>query len=236
MSEQHLKWHSPILNRETEMLVYGDRGYPIITFPTSMGRYFQNRDFKLIESIQWYIDNGYVKVYCVDGVDEESWYNKNVHPAKRVQNHLVYDQFIREEIFQRALSETGYSKLALAGCSFGGYHAANFAFRNPEKVGYLFSMSAAFDIKPQLDGHYDDEVYFNNPPDYLPGLENPALHEMGIVLGAGEHDICLDANKELSEILNKKGVRHWLDVRMGANHDWPVWREMFPHYLSQMKF
>lgn len=236
MQEQYFKWYSTVLGRETEMLVYGDRGYPIITFPTSMGRYFQNRDFKLIESVAWYVDNGYVKIYCVDSIDEESWYNKNVSPNIRALNHLVYDRFIHDEIFVRAQQETGHHKVAVAGCSFGGYHATNFAFRYPEKVGYLFSMSAAFDIKPQMDGHYDDNVYYNNPPDYLPGLENPALHEMGIVLGAGEHDICLEANKQLSEILNKKGIAHWLDIRMGAVHDWPIWREMFPHYLSQMNF
>jgi esterase/lipase superfamily enzyme len=233
--EQYFKWHSPILGRETEMLVFGDRGYPLILFPTSMGRYFQNKDFKLIDSIQWYIDNGYVKVYCVDSIDEDSWYNKKVHPAVRVQNHLVYDRFLHDEIMPRALQETGHSKISVAGCSFGGYHAVNFAFRYPEKIAYLFSMSAAFDIKPQMDGYYDDQVYYNNPPDYLPALENPALYEMGIVLGAGEHDICLEANKQLSEILNKKGVNHWLDIRMGAVHDWPIWREMLPSYLAQMK-
>jgi esterase/lipase superfamily enzyme len=61
--EQYVKWHSDILGRETEMLVFGEKGYPIIVFPTSMGRYFQNKDFKLIESVEWYVDNGYVKIY-----------------------------------------------------------------------------------------------------------------------------------------------------------------------------
>jgi esterase/lipase superfamily enzyme len=159
-----------------------------------------------------------------------------VHPSVRVQNHLIYDRFLRDEIVPKALSETGYSKVAVAGCSFGGYHAANFAFRYPEKVGYMISMSGAFDIKPQMDGYYDDNVYYNNPPDYLPALENPALNEMGIVLGAGEHDNCLEANKQLSEILHRKGIAHWLDIRAGAIHDWPIWREMFPHYLSQIKY
>ena len=236
MVEQYFKWHSPVLNRETEMLVFGDRGYPIIAFPTSMGRYYQNKDFKLIDSVQWYVDNGYVKIYCVDSIDEDSLYNKKVHPAIRIQNHLVYDRFISEEIIPRALSETNHPKAAVAGCSFGGYHSVNFAFRYPEKIGYLFSMSGAFDIKPQMDGYYDDNVYYNNPPDYLPALENPALYEMGIVLGAGEHDICLEANKQLSDILNRKGINHWLDIRTSAIHDWPIWREMFPQYLSQMKF
>jgi len=217
------------------MLVFGEKGYPIIAFPTSMGRYFQNKDFKLIESAQWYVDNGHIKIYCVDSIDEESLYNKKVHPSVRVQNHIIYDRFISEEIVPKAL-ETGFPKVGVVGCSFGGYHALNFAFRYPEKTGYMISMSGAFDIKPQMDGYYDENVYFNNPPDFIPALENPALYDMGIVLGAGEHDICLEANKQMSEILHRKGIPHWLDVRMGGIHDWPLWREMFPHYLSQIKY
>jgi esterase/lipase superfamily enzyme len=47
--------------------------------------------------------------------------------------------------------------------------------------------------------------------------------------------MCWDANEKMAAILRKKGMHHWLDVRPGANHDWPVWREMFPHYLSLIK-
>ena len=50
-----------------------------------------------------------------------------------------------------------------------------------------------------------------------------------------EHDICRGDNDRLSNILNRKGIRNWLDVRPFASHDWPVWKEMFPHYLSTIK-
>jgi len=234
MTEQHLKWHSDILGQETEMLVFGEKGYPVILFPTSMGRYFQTRDFKLIESAKYFLEEGLVKIYCVDSIDEASWYNKNVHPSIRARNHVIYDSFLKNEIAPKALQETGMKKLATAGCSFGGYHAMNFAFRYPEITGYLFSMGGAFDIKPQVDGYYDDNVYFNNPPDYLAGLENSFLKEMGIVLGTGDQDMCKEANINISNILNKKNISHWLDIRTGEEgiHDWPAWRAMFPHYLS----
>ena len=31
-------------------------------------------------------------------------------------------------------------------------------------------MSGAFDIHQFLDGYYDDDCYFNNPPDFIPNL------------------------------------------------------------------
>jgi esterase/lipase superfamily enzyme len=58
---------------------------------------------------------------------------------------------------------------------------------------------------------------------------------MYVVLGTGEHDICKQANIDMHQLLNHKGIANWLDIRQGANHDWPVWREMFPHYLSLIK-
>jgi esterase/lipase superfamily enzyme len=153
-----------------------------------------------------------------------------------VRNHILYDQLILEEVVKRAQDETGHQKVITAGCSFGGYQAVNFAFRHPDVVEHTFSMGGAFDIKMHLDGHYDDNVYFNNPPDFIPSLENPELKKMGIVLGVGEHDFCIAQNKRLSDILTSKGIHHWLDIREGANHDWPVWREMFPAYLGLLKY
>ncbi len=234
MKEFHYKFYSPNLNTETEVLVYGDSGYPVITFPTSMGKYFQNRDFKLIESVSDLVDEGRIKIYCVDGEDEMTWYNKVISPAERVKNHVWYDRFVREEVIPMALNDTGYNKVCVAGCSFGGYHAANVAFRYPEVVGYLIAMGAGFDIKNQLDGFYDDSVYYNNPPDFLSGLEHPDLWKMGIILGTGTEDFCLPQNESLSRILEEKNVPHWLDVRPGGIHDWPVWRQMFPDYLREM--
>jgi len=235
VKEQYHKWYSGHLGMEIEMLVFGEKGYPVILFPTSMGRYYENKDFKLIDSVAWFINEGLVKIYCPDGIDKLSWYNKDIHPSERVRNHIYYDLMLKDELVPLAQKETGVAKVATAGCSFGGYHATNFAFRHPELVKYVFNMGAAFDIKAQLDGYYDENVYFNNPPDFLPQSWDENFRDMHVVLGTGEHDICLDANLRFAEILRAKGISHWLDVKAGANHDWPVWRNMFPHYLSLIK-
>ncbi len=235
MHEHHHKWFSQHLSRDIDVLAFGTRGYPVILFPTSMGRYYENKDFKLIESVAWFIDNGLVKIYCPDGIDNDSWYNKNIHPADRVRNHIWYDLMLLHELVPLAQRETGVSRVATAGCSFGGYHAMNFAFKHPEVVKYVFNMGASFDIKDQLDGFYNDDVFFNNPPDFIPGAQSPYFNDMQVVLGTGTHDMCWDANEKMAGILRNKGIHHWLDVRPDRNHDWPVWREMFSHYLSLIK-
>ena len=232
MTEQYHRWYSPNLNHDIEMLVFGDRGYPVILFPTSQGRYFQNKDEGLIDSVRWFIDEGFVKIYCPDSLDWLTWYNKGIHPADRARNYAWYDKMLYDELVPWATHETGIGKVAMAGCSFGGYHAANFALKHPEKTGHLFSMSGAFDMRQFTDGYYDDNVFFNNPVDFMPGSNQHELWQMNIILGTAEHDICLNDNIWLSNILKEKHINHWLDIRPNAMHDWPVWKAMFPHFLS----
>jgi len=236
VKEQHKCWHSPILGKDMDMLIFGESGYPVIIFPTSMGSFTQNKDFHLIEAVSWFVNNGLVKIYTPASVDNESWYNEKIHPADRVRNHVLYDRFMMEEVVKPALHETGHSKAAFVGCSFGAYHATNFGMRHPEVTGYIINMGGAFDIKDRVKGYYDENVYFNNPPDYLPGLDDHRLKEIGLIFGTGTNDMCMEANVQMSNMLNQKGVPHFLDIIQGAEHDWPVWREMFPKYLGMMKF
>ena len=232
VKEEYFRWYSPNLSMDIEMLVHGHQGYPIIVFPSTMGRYYESKDFKLIESIRWFVERGFVQIYCPDSIDKHSWYNKSVHPAQKVRNHVWYDQMVYHEIVQKVRGNSPTNKVAVAGASFGGFHAANFAFRHPEAVSHLFAMSGKFSIRSFMGDYYDQEVYFNNPVDFLPSMQDPNLWQMKIVLGTSEWDICLSANQELSHILKQKGVDHWLDVRGWKKHDWPLWREMFPHYVS----
>ena len=234
IKEEYYKWHSPSLHRDIEMLVFGHSGQPVILFPTSKGAYYQNKDQGMIEAAQWFLQNGKVKIYCPDSIDSDSWYNKSISPPERAYNQEKYDRMIATELAPWAQHETGYERMAFAGCSFGGYHAVNTAFRHPNLASYCFSMSGAFDIKQFTEGFYNDTIFFNNPVDYIPGDNNPNLWKMGIILGTSDQDICREENERLDAILNQKNIRHWLDMRPNASHDWPVWRDMFPHYLSLM--
>lgn len=239
LKEEYHKWYSEYLNREFEMLVFGHDGYPVILFPTLRAHYYESKDCKLIDSAAQLLDAGKFKIYCPDGVDSLSWCNYSIHQGERVKTHTVYENLILNDVIRFAKHETGRKKVGVAGCGFGAYHAANLAFRNPDKVNNIICMGGTFDIKPFIYGYYDDNCYFNNPGDYLPNLADDwyleRYRQMGIILGTGEHDICKDENIRLSNILNSKGILHWLDVRAGAGHDWRWWNEMFLQYLEKIK-
>jgi esterase/lipase superfamily enzyme len=217
-----------------QMLTFGHAGVPMLLFPTSKGTNHENRDFHMLDAISNYIYNGVVKVYCPDSVDADSWYNKSIHPFDRVNTHKAYDRYLREEVYPLMLQETGIGRIATAGCSFGAYHATNFAFRYPELVAYCFNMGGAFDISDEMDGLYNDDTYFHNPKDFIVHASHPDLWRMAIVLGVGEHDFCRPANEQLSGILTGKGINHWLDITEHGIHDWPAWRYMFPRYVAKI--
>ena len=70
MNERYIKWYTPWLDREFEMLAFGNGGgLPLIIFPTSFGSYYQNKDFGLVGSVAGYVDSGRVTVYCPDAID-----------------------------------------------------------------------------------------------------------------------------------------------------------------------
>ena len=234
MKERYIRWWTSHLSRDFEMLVFGEgSGLPLILFPTSYGRHSQNKDFGLIDSVAWYVETGRITIYCPDAIDAESFYHKGIHPADRVRTHNAYENVIVHDVFDFARRECGCHRVAVGGASFGGYHAVNVGLRHPAWVSHIISMSAAFDIKQFLDGYYDDNCYYNNPPDYLAGCTDPwRFGHMGIILGTGEWDTCRDENHRLSGILNAKGVQHFLDDRRWCGHDWNYWRDMLPQYLS----
>ncbi len=236
MKEEYFKWFSNFLQRDVQMLVFGHAGYPVVLFPTSKGSFHENRDMGLIASAQWYIEQGLIQIYCPESNDAQSFYNKSVHPHQRIEQHVAYDKMICHELVERIRLNTRVGKVVTAGCSFGGYHAANFAFRHPGYVSHMFSMSGAFSIRSFMDGYVHDDIYYNSPLEFLGALHDNELWNMDIVLGTSNWDICYDSNLQLHEVLKSRGLPHWLDVRQNRQHDWDVWKEMFPHYLSRIKF
>lgn len=235
MKENYHKWFSLPLQRDFEMLTFGYSGLPLIVFPTSGGKYYEAKDRGLINSVLDLIKSGSLMVFCPDSVNSESWYNYSAHPSERVKRHIDYENAILEEVIEYALHKTRFDKVIVCGCSFGGYHASNLAFRHPDKISGLFTMGGAYDIKRFIYGYYDDNCYFNNPPDYMPNLNDnwylSRIREMKIILGTGDTDFCLPENLRLSEILKSKNINHMLDVRPFTGHDWQWWNLMFRDYL-----
>jgi esterase/lipase superfamily enzyme len=219
-----------------ELLVFGHDGLPVVVFPTSCGRFYEFEDRGMVGAIAHEIEAGRLQLYCVDSVDAESWYNRNVGPRWRIARHVQYENYVMHEVLPLVRQKNGNPLLGSMGCSFGGFHAVNIALRHPDVFTGFLSMSGAFDLSNFLGGYHDDDVYFNQPTQYLPNM-NDGWHldryrRNMYVLATGVHDQCRSQNERLGGIMRTKGIPVRLDVwGDGTGHDWPWWHKMIQMYL-----
>jgi esterase/lipase superfamily enzyme len=236
MRRDYIKWYSSSLHRDMELLAYGERGFPVVVFPTSGGRFFEYEDRSMVNALRPKIDRGELQVICVDSVDQESWYNRSIRPADRLHRQNAFDAYLVRELAPFVRDRTSWPRMTTTGCSFGGYHAINFALRHPELVAYAVSMSGAFDIPSRfLDGYYDENAYYHSPLDYLPNLNEgwllDQLRHNQYILATGSHDPLFDQNVKMAHTFGTKGIPHILDVWEGFGHDWPWWYRMAEKFL-----
>jgi esterase/lipase superfamily enzyme len=236
MRRDYHNWYSTRLGRHMELLAYGHAGFPVLVFPSSRGRFHEYEDHGMIHTLSGKIDAGNLQVFCVDSVDGESWYNKRIHPHDRVARQVTYEDYVLYEVVPLIKGTNSAPTISVTGCSFGGYHSLNFALKHPDLVSNCVSMSGAFEMRSFMDGYYDNLFYLNNPVDYVPNLSDAwfldRYKKMRLVLGVGDHDICLGENFRMADILGRKGIPHWLDVWTGGErHDWPLWQRMALKFL-----
>ncbi len=230
---EHTDYYSHILETKIKVEVTGHYGYPIIMFPTSGGLYTQNHDFDLNSSINGFIEQGKVKLYNVETIDAYSFYDDELSPKQKINNYEKYMQFLIQEFVPYIQKLHCTDRVAVAGASFGGYHAANFAFRFPHVVSHLFCLSGAFSIRNFMDGYSDDLVYFNCPREFVKNDEAWKYKHMHIVLSTSDQDICKEKNLVMGKILSSKGIDFWYDEQKWISHDWPLWRMVFPIFVSK---
>ncbi len=238
MHREYHKWYSQSLGRDMEMLIIGHGGMPFVVFPTSLGRFFEYEDRGMIDAVWWQFEQGHMQAFCVDSVDAESWYNRGVHPAVRAARHQQYDNYVMNEVMPLLRNKNWSPRIGATGCSFGGYHAVNFGFRHPDVFTDVVTMGGAFDIHQFARGYWDENWYFNCPPDYISNMHDHTQlsrlrSDHRYVLAAGEHDICLNENVRLAGILQNKSIPHHLDIwGNGTGHDWPWWQRMAAKYFG----
>jgi len=242
MKREYYKWFSNHLGRDMELLVFGHAGDPVLFFPTRTARFYDYEDWQVIDALRKKIESGIIQVYCLDSVDRESFYAKDLHPAQRITRHLDYEQYVLQEVLPLVQHLNPHPSVIAAGCSLGAYHAANLAFKYPTLFHKMVGLSGRYDLTTSMehfddlfDGYVDENIYFNMPGRFIPNLADPQLiallKSMEIILVVGERDVFLENNKALSNALWNKGIWNALHLWDGESHKARYWRHMVQLYL-----
>jgi esterase/lipase superfamily enzyme len=236
MHREHQRWYSPSLGRDMDLLVFGHSGARVVVFPTSMGRYFEWEDQGMMQALGEHLERGWIQLFCLDSVDEESWYAKWKHPGDRAWRHLQYEQYVLSEVLPFSQSRNPNPFAITAGASFGAYHAVNMALRHPHLFGRAIGLSGLYDNGDFVNGHSDANVFANNPSAYVTHEHDwgrlEAMRRLDIILAIGRDDPSFGNNEHLSRILWEKGIGNALRVWDGWAHDWPWWRQMIQMYIG----
>ena len=139
MHTAYYKEYSHILGREMEFTVYGYSGKPCIVFPAQDGRFYDFFNFGMVDASSKFIEEGKLQLFCVDGIDWESWSQIGGDYHWRIMQHEKWFNYITEEAvprFREIHGETSgeyyRGKFLTTGCSMGAYHALNFFLRRPD--------------------------------------------------------------------------------------------------------
>ena len=236
-------WYSERLQRDMPLVAYGHYGPPVLMLPTAAADFLEYERFNLIDAVSGWIENGKAKVYSVNSVNKLALLNDRASPEEKVSWLNRYDGYITEEVLPLIRQDCGGGdvKPIVMGISLGAYLAGNIFFRHPELFDGAVLLSGSYDIRSYMGGFYNSDVYFNNPVDYLPRLQDPQLSllrhggkRITIFTGQGSYE-APKRSRQLSRILKANGIPHWLDVwGKDVNHDWPWWRKAMPYYFENL--
>jgi len=232
------KWHSPALGRDMELQVLGHAGARVLVFPTSLGSYSEWTDRRMDRPgvLGEHLENGWIQMFCLHHVHEESWYGEHLHPGARAWRHLQYDRYLRDEVIPFSAGQNPNPFVIAVGASFGAYHAACFGLRNPHLVNRIIGLSGLYDITRLTGGYSDANVYACNPFDFMrhehDAARLAAFRRQDIILAIGRDDPACSNNQEFSETLWGKGIGNALRIWDGWSHDWPYWEKMIRLYIG----
>ncbi len=244
MRRDHLSIPAPLIGGSGDVIAYGDWGRPLLVFPSQQGRAWDYENNGMIGAVGWLIDAGRLKVYCVDSFDASSWDMGHLPLEQRAQLHGGYEDWIVNHVVPGIHHDCGGPvDIMTTGCSFGAYHAANFALKRADLFPLAICLSGVYDVRTLGGGAGGEAVYFNNPMDYVANMDGDHLDwirrraSLLLVCGQGQWEDTtgsLESTKQFAGLLASKGIPHEIDLwGHDVPHDWPSWRNQIAHHLPR---
>jgi esterase/lipase superfamily enzyme len=229
-------WRSPSLGKDLTVTIYGSSGTPVIGIPTRGASCQQWENFGMLNGISYQIENGFNQLYCVSSVDGESFLNDEASPSQRLVRHQQYETYLVDEVVPYIKDHNPIDYLIVAGTDLGAYHAISLALKHPAEFNKAIGLSGIYDIKKFMDGYYEDDVYYQNPMDFIPNISGQPLlnkiRDIDFRLVSYEHDSRIEYARRLSNVFRMKFIEHTLDIwDIDEVDEWKQWPQMLKTHI-----
>ncbi|MEE8599959.1 esterase family protein [Euzebya tangerina] len=236
---------APSIGGAGQVWAYGHYGRPVLAFPSQQGEVWDFGNNGMVDAIGWLIDEGRIKLYCVESFDGASWFDDSIPFEERAHRHNAYVGWIYDRVAPAIAGDAGGRQDIIAtGCSFGAYHAVNATLQRPDFFPIGLGLSGVYDIRTiGAWGEQGQAVYFANPVDYVANLHGDHLDWLRgnshpvLVVGQGQWEDttgALESTTSFGQLCRDKGLNVEVDLwGHDIPHDWPSWRRMLAHHLPR---
>ncbi|MFN2372463.1 MAG: alpha/beta hydrolase-fold protein [Cyclonatronaceae bacterium] len=210
------KWGSPSLGKQMQVNIYGTGGTPVLAFPDYNGKASDYSSLGFLDQINEQLTNEYNRFYCVSTVDKDVFNTRTNNPDGRLGLYIQYENYIMDEVIPFIKDHSGNDFLIVTGVGMGAYHALNFAFKHPETVNKVLAACGRYNIKPFFNDYFSELLYYNNPIEYFPNLNDQdiidRIKRLDIRIITNNKDPYRSEAEMISDALNDKWIHHSLDL------------------------
>lgn len=242
MSKESSTWHSSHMDREIQLVRWGEVGKPVLIFSTAGGDAEEVERFHLIGALSELLEEGRVKAYSVDSLAGRAWLTEDASTAAGAKVQNQFDACIRHEVVPaiRQDCDDDAVEVLVAGASIGAFNAVAALCRHPDIFSHAICMSGTYDLQKFLEGPKTSDYFESSPLDFVPDLPDgeflDTLRKRFVLLTHGEGRWEDPAQSwRMADVLGERGIPNRVDVWGDEyDHDWPTWREMLPKYLDEL--
>lgn len=235
--------HSDALGQDMSMIVYGEKGYPIVAFQTQDHTCESFEKDGLLEPLAEYVEGGRIQLFSVDNADQGSWSDLAGDKAERAQRQEDFFRFVTDELLPQVHKLNGSDLRPLAmGCSMGATHAALAALRRPDLFQGCLSLSGVYRASYFFGDWSNPTLYDNDIVSFLPNmpLNHPYVElyrhrSLLFCVGQGAFEDGQDDVRAIDRELDRLGVPHWCDFwGYDVNHDPYWWKKQLRYFMPLM--
>ena len=231
---------------DLEVVRHGSWGRPVLLFPSEGGSARDAEHNGMLDSVRHLVDAGRMSLFCVDSLDGWSWSDSDIPTEERARRGQTYTTWLSDVVLRWVLDQVGWDQqVVTVGVSLGAYHAVHLTMQRADVAPLAIGLSGNYDPSTWNGwGELGDATYFANPMAYVANMEGGHLDwvrgrvSLLLVVGQGAFEVsptrALPSTLEFAELLQRKGIRHELDLwGHDSAHDWPWWQRQLAHHLPR---